>query len=259
MVKIKEDILDIIKRGFINENGDEYTLPKIHLERSLYLEVNKVLEGMGFKWNKKTQSHISKESLVEEFDNMLLTGEWVNNIKKFQFFPTPAPVVEIMSKNIDFSKIRKILEPSAGEGSIAFNYEKLCEGKEIHLVELDPKKNEVLKKKIKNNMKNDYFIHSGDFLEFDSEKDFDLIIANPPFSKNQNIAHFYKMYSLMRCGNSTLRCIMPASAEYKNSNKFCKDFLEFVKNIDGRFYKLPENSFKESGTTIDTIYLEVKR
>ena len=89
------------------------------------------------------------------------------------FYPTPsASTISLFKSNyIDLSKIKTVLEPAAGEGHISeIAKEYLLNS---HFTETD-----LFEYENKN-------IESGiDFLTHNYNKNFDLVITNPPYSKN---------------------------------------------------------------------------
>ena len=67
-MQIKPEILDILNQSAIVSNGlFSLTLPNIQLDRKTYLEVNKVLEALGGKWNKKHKAHIFETDPTPQF------------------------------------------------------------------------------------------------------------------------------------------------------------------------------------------------
>jgi len=52
--------------------------------------------------------------------------------------------------------------------------------------------------------------------------------------------------------------VMSPSIKYRN-NKKTKEFLELISQYDFEIIDLPEGSFKESGTNVNTIILKIKK
>ena len=59
MAKIPENVLNVL--GECRADGNLLYLPSVQLDRKTYTEVNKVLENMGGKWNRKTKAHVFAE------------------------------------------------------------------------------------------------------------------------------------------------------------------------------------------------------
>lgn len=106
--------------------------------------------------------------------------------KKTGSFYTPKALVEYMC-NYAMNKIqvKNILEPSFGDGRFLeslVNYEDI----QIDAVEIDPQKVEILKKQKKGSVD----LICDNFLKYaiKSEKEYDLIIGNPPYIAKKNIS-----------------------------------------------------------------------
>ena len=75
MAKIPENVLNVL--GECRADGNLLYLPSVQLDRKTYTEVNKVLENMGGKWNRKVKAHVFAEDddVAEMLENVLLTQE----------------------------------------------------------------------------------------------------------------------------------------------------------------------------------------
>ena len=99
-----------------------------------------------------------------------------------------------------------------------------------------------------------HLIHN-DFLTFEPQKDYDVIVMNPPFNKGQDIAHITKAIQIAK------RCVIAiasASVLFKNDNK-TKAFRELVAQYKGTIEELPASSFKESGTMVNTVLIKINK
>jgi hypothetical protein len=95
--------------------------------------------------------------------------------------------------NNDLSSIKKILEPSCGTCEIVNYCDKIMTGVEIDGVEL----NDTIYKSIKDlKFTNKTHLHNTDFMTFKPDKNYDLIIGNPPYfvCKKSNIPKEYEKY-----------------------------------------------------------------
>ena len=249
-MKIKQEILNIIKQGSLMEDGMEYFLPEIKLDRKEYVETNKILESLGFKWNKKSKSHLNSEDVADKFYNMVDSGEWVDVKKEYQFFPTPKEIVEQMIEMVDWDNRPYVLEPSFGTGNILFEipHEKCAK---VYGSELNPDMFE--RTKLKAYTIENIELANIDFLEVNGV--FDVIIANPPFTKLQSIKHFNHMVELLN-PNGQLVCIVP-SGDYDRSStiKLRQEFTKFV-DENCEVIELKQGDFKESGTMVKTIIIK---
>lgn len=99
------------------------------------------------------------------------------------FYPTPQPIIERITKGIDFGKA-VILEPSAGSGNIV-DYA-LSNGAEVIACEIEPKLRSMLNCRV----------IADDFLTLKSEQVSHIthILMNPPFSTDaQHINHAWEI------------------------------------------------------------------
>ena len=249
-MKIKNEILEVIKQGTLSEEGDVYYLPDIQLDRKLYVETNKVLEGLGLKWNKKEKAHISSEDVSEKWYNMIDTGEWVDVKKQYQYFPTPKEIVRQMIDMINWEGVETALEPSFGTGNIL---DELPSQTNIHGCEINPEM--FTEVSLKYTAVENVNLLNIDFLSLE-EMCFDVIIANPPFTKLQSLKHFNHMVKLLE-DNGQLLCILPCGDYDKNSSiKLRQEFTKFVDDNNCSITYLDGGHFKESGTMVKTMIVK---
>jgi len=78
---------------------------------------------------------------------------------------------------------------------------------------------------------------------------FDFVIMNPPFEELQDVDHVQHAYKMLSNGG-TLVSIMSESPFFRNDTK-SKNFREWLELVGGYSEKLPEGSFKESGTGVN--------
>ena len=125
-----------------------------------------------------------------------------------EFYPTPPALIEKMLKGIDFKYIGAALEPSAGKGNIAEELnKKICEAQwrkseddkgSVDCIEIQPDLQNMLRGK-------GYRVIHDDFLSFRTNKHYDLIVMNPPFSNGDE--HLLHALNLMQYGG-TIVCIL---------------------------------------------------
>lgn len=188
---------------------------------------------------------------AEEIQKRLLDGEIINDKKKFQYFPTLKPVVKMMEEAADLQPHHKILEPSAGQGHIISALE--CdELEELTLVEMMPANIEVLKEK-------GYDPVEGDFLKQEPSVlgTYDRILANPPFTNNQDVDHIRHMYSFLKEGG---RLVSIASRSWMiGSSKKQVEFREWLNSLGSEVVDIEAGAFKHSGTSIATCMIIINK
>jgi len=247
-MKIAPHILTVLQSATFNEPST--VILNGELDRKTYTDTNKLLESIGLKWNRKFKAHISSENVSEKWYNMIDSGEWVDVIKHFQFFPTPKEIVQQMIAMVDWDGVENVLEPSFGSGNILDELP-LITDIEVHGVELNTEMYNVIAEKY-SHIENINLIND-DFLNVNIK--IDCIVANPPFTKLQSIKHFNHMVELLK-QNGQLVCILPSGDYDKNSSiKLRQEFTKFV-DENCEIVHLDSGDFKESGTMVKTIIVK---
>jgi len=153
------------------------------------------------------------------------------------FFVTPQAIVEKMIRLAEIGHGHTILEPSAGIGNIADHLPK----DQVKVIEWNSSRNRLLALK-------GYEVVGDDFLEHHGC--YDRIIMNPPFENGQDVDHVRHAYQLLNpCG--ILVSITGEGAFFRSDKKF-QAFREWLDDIGWHFIKLPDGSFKESGTGVSS-------
>lgn len=244
-------------------------LPDVNLDRKLYMEVAKNLEIIGGKWKSgKTKGFIFNTDPAELLEK--ISGYEGNLKKDFQFFATPDDLADELVRYANIEDGMKVLEPSAGQGAIieaiyrAFpRYMKGSNDKHcvtVDFYELMDINKEVLSQKIENNNPNWSSRTScmgDDFLKADFNLKYDRIVGNPPFSKNQDIDHIYKMYEVLKPGG---RIVTVASIHWKTSkNKKETTFIDWLDEVDAKIEYLNNGKFEKSGTNIASCIIVIDK
>lgn len=219
--------------------GDTVYLPKERLEN--YIDLKKAFENVGAKYKNNT---FVFQNDAEPFIKRLMNGDSVNIKKEFQFFPTPPHVAQKVVDSIYWDNtINVIGEFSAGQGGLL---DFLPKKYEFNIVELMPENVEILNKK-------GYKAQQGDFLSKHWGM-VDLIVLNPPFSKNQDIMHFMHAWDHLN-EKGQISCITSPHWLIA-SDKKSKDFRAFIDDIGATYEEISAGEFKSSGTNIKTILVK---
>ena len=169
-------------------------------------------------------------------------------------YPTPEWLVKKMLNKVDFrnQKIKNILEPSAGLGNIIdvinsdinrHNSYNIC------AIELDNKcRNVLLSKNIK--------VIDSDFLAYSGLEQFDLIIANFPFSDGDS--HLHKALDVLFSGQ--IVCLLNAETiknPYSNSRK---DLVSKLNKLDAKIEYI-QNAFSDADrkTNVETALIYISK
>ena len=130
-----------------------------------------------------------------------------------------------------------VLEPSAGLGAIAdkVNASVCVEKNEERARYLASKGHEVC--------------HCDFLNDYNPIYLFDAIYMNPPFEEGQDIVHVWKAYSLLENGGSLVSVM--SEGPFFRKDKQAIEFRNWLKEKNGYSERLPEGSFKESGTGVN--------
>lgn len=252
-MKIENEIIKILSECTIKNNT--IFLPKMQLDRKTYLTINKHLGHIGGKWNRKAKGHIFDSDPTDSFENMLITGETTDFKKEFQFFETPPGLARKMIDMAEIDKIRTdgyILEPSAGRGAIIDCINTLPFGATIHAVELDQRNCEILIEK------GFGIVEEGNFLTMGFRvPQWDRIIMNPPFTRQQDVDHILHAYSLLE--NKGILVSVVSEGPFFRENKKSTNFRKFLEKVDAQIIINPEGTFKFSGTMVKTRLIKIKK
>jgi type I restriction-modification system DNA methylase subunit len=238
---------DILKQCTID--GNIVRLPDIKLDRKLYLDVAKHFNLIGGKWKSgKIQGFVFENDPTNLFEK-IKDGDKINIKKEYQFFETPSDLADKLVRLSEIKETDIILEPSAGRGSIVNAIHRIIPNKTIDVFELMDLNRTYLNKLNVNIIGNDFLT--------ECNKTYDKIIANPPFSKNQDIEHIYKMYEHL---NANGRIVTIASNHWKicnNKKESC--FRQWLEDKNAIIIDIEAGMFKESGTMISSCILIIDK
>jgi predicted RNA methylase len=220
------------------------------LDRKLYTRANEVLEALGGAWNKKSKAHLFDGDAAEIVETAVLTGTYTKDKQDFGFFETPRLVVERLLAKVGISTGMKVLEPSAGRGAIADHVRE--RGARVLCVELLEKNFEALKAKAHEVLNPMDFLGLG---EPEPHQKMDRVTMNPPFAKRADIHHILHATKFLKPGG---RLVSVASSSVKfRDDRLGREFREFVSAYSGSIEDLPGGSFRESGTMVNTVLVDL--
>lgn len=142
-----------------------------------------------------------------------------NENARKNFYPTPPALADKLMQGIDWNFAQSVLEPSAGKGDLArvaankmynarrgfpvydeHSKQEALEQADIDCVEIDS----FLRSQLENT---GFRVVHDDFLAFETQKRYDLILMNPPFDRGAE--HLLHALELIEHGG-TVRCILNA-------------------------------------------------
>lgn len=214
------------------------------LDRKLYERTNKVLEAAGGKWSRKARAHIFDGDASERMDQIILSGSVEVPKDEFNFFPSPTAVVARLIELSDIERGMRLLEPSAGRGAIAWACAEA--GALVDCYELM----EANFTSIAGDRRLESVRHM-DFLAQSPEASYDRVVMNPPFLKQADIKHVTHAHKFLKPGG-LLVSVMSAGVTFRTDAN-TKAFRVMVEERGGHIEPLPENSFKSSGTGVNTV------
>jgi predicted RNA methylase len=258
-IEIDAEIEKVIRAAKVE--GNNLTLQG-QLDSKTYVKVMKVLEQIGFKWNKKLKSHIGEGDSAERLTEALEDKKVVNEKQTYQFFETPDTQADKMVKYAEIEDTHSVLEPSAGRGAIVKAiYRGLGESapRTVHTVELDPKNVKVLKE-IEN-----IVVHEQDFMQFTDEVSgmkYDRILMNPPFNGGQDVEHVRHAYDLLKTHGRIVAITSPSWLT--KSDRKSASFREWFDELQAWGLaevreEIESGAFKESGTMVETIMIVLNK
>lgn len=187
---------------------------------------------------------------VTEVLTRLRGGEKPNPKKARQAFFTPedlaAETVAWAAEYLGDVAGKRMLEPSAGDGALAEPAR--AAGAKVLAVEIDGSSAQILRDK-------GFEVVERDFLSL-SLADvglFDVVIANPPFTKDQDITHVIHMWRFLRPGGVLVSLTSPGWRTGRT--KAQRNFRAFVENIGAEVEALAAGAFKASGTKVSVLRL----
>lgn len=240
MAQISEAVLKVLDAG--QYDGSKFVLVG-QMDRKLYTDTNKVLEAAGGKWNRGAKAHVFDGEAIEALEPIILTGAYSRTKQDFGQFDTPEDLAAEVAAIADIQPGMDVLEPSAGIGRLvraAFDRGAIS----VVAVEIDP----VRAAKLRQHIITD--IIEADFLEMSPTPDVDRVVMNPPFARQADIRHVMHAFKFLKAGGK-LVAIMSSGVLFRD-NKLTADFRDFVYAHDGSIDRLPEDSFKASGTAVNT-------
>lgn len=233
---------EILKHCTLQDNV--LKLPAVQFNKKPYAEAKKWIEEAGGSWTGGKVQGFTFPFNADRVFAILREGKRCNLQQDYQFFETPPEVADwLVMLSGGVHETDTVLEPSAGRGALVKAIHRACPSVTVDCFELMPENIEILKKIPGVNIKGD------DFTSADQGK-YTKIIANPPFSKNQDIDHVKRMYDLLQEGG-TLAAITSNHWTISEEKK-CAAFRQWLLDVGGEKYEIEEGAFKKSGTSVKT-------
>lgn len=170
------------------------------------------------------------------------------------FYPTPNEVISKMVEGINF-EFARVLEPSAGKGNILdyilenkYKYTRRDIKDQLFTIEKNKELQFILKEK-------GYKVIADDFLEYNSDYLFDVIVMNPPF--NNGAKHLLKAWEISK--GADIRCLLNAETIKNPYSKERQILLEIIKQNNGEVIELGRCfADSERTTNVEVVLIKLK-
>lgn len=232
-------------------DGNKLLLAGQIADRKLYAAVAKTIENAGGKWNRGAGCHLFPGDVREALGMTMETGVSRDAKVELQAFFTPP---ELASEAVRWACVngRNVLEPSCGDGALAV--ECLAQGaKSVTGIEIDI---ENCRKAVVRSGKSHFYPIQTDFLAMTPKiiGMFDRVVMNPPFTRNQYVAHVLHAFRFLNNGGA-LVAILPNSVTSSPFQKIIKHLEAYGSTYEIR--PIAAGAFKTSGTMVNTVMLVV--
>jgi len=257
-MQLTEDVLAVLSTAEVTETSLRITAGQ--LDRKLYLEVDKAVQALGGKWDRKTKTHTFSGGAASQLvENAILTGEVTLPKNDLAFFPTSPDLARQLVTMAGVKKGWRVLEPSAGTGRL-IDAILVVKGRVV-AIEKDAAMRSKLCKAYPYSSDGVTMISTeDDFLDFTAVADFDAVVMNPPFKKSgkgDHLDHVRHAFSLLK-PKGVLVSVLPVSIEFREDKRY-RAFRDWHRERNGEVVRLPEGSFKEAGTGVNTCTLRMVR
>lgn len=249
---LKREPEDVLRELTLDDKGI-VRLPNVQLDAKTYDKVKLYITEAGGSWiGGKTQG-FSFPFNPERVFAILKSGKRCNLAQEFQFFATPSTIADrLVELNTAIESAPCVLEPSAGTGALIEAVWRRYPDKKMEYFELMPENKERLSL-----MHGPMKLLGDDFLACGESKRWKAIIANPPFSQNQDVKHVTRMYEALEPGGC-LTAVMSNHWTFADE-KVCKDFRQLLDSQNALIEDVPGGAFNQSGTPVSTTIVRLIR
>jgi predicted RNA methylase len=255
VLTVSDIALTILRRS--TAEGDLLSLPDEQLDRDAYLAVAKITAKGGGKWNRSRKGIVFAKGDAEDWlEQVLLTGHVSDERRQFDIFYTPPDVVKQVIDHAGIPDYCRVLEPSAGEGALALAAARAAEGVLVDAIEIRSDTSDwweaeqllpggIAAGGVRMN-------RPADFLAVvpDPQALFDRVVMNPPFSRQQDMAHVIHAHRFLRPGGRLVAVMSPAwrTRTSRQADTFRSYYAEHgLDDVD-----LPDDAFASAGTRVRT-------
>lgn len=195
------------------------------------------------------------EVLPDAYEHTEKKAESKEVSKDLQYYRTPDKLADDILGDIYIGEDYQILEPSCGDGSllraIKIRRQQLARIHDWQCpayfktigVEVDAERCEHCRQQ-------GFSVYNDNFLTWQTDYKFDLIVMNPPFYGTHYRKHIAKAFEILK-DDGEIHAILPVTA-------MLNDYIE-SKYRHVTFKSLPMGSFAESGTNVNTCIVKITK
>lgn len=256
--KIDDEVLTILRAASME--GCTVQLPG-QLDRRLYLRVDKVLQELGGRWDRKARGHVFPSDARTWVEDAIEEGAFRGLKDTYQWFATPPEVTErlVDALSIPTSGSFLLLEPSAGDGAILRELATQVPigGLRVVANEIDKRHEAPLNAAMQ--LFPEAHLIWCDFLTTvpSTPPIFDFVVMNPPFSEGRAVAHVNHAMNFLRPGGR-LAAVVPSGVQFRQ-DKAHTALRNRVLESGGSLTPLPPDSFRAVGTGAQCMILTYTR
>lgn len=238
-------------------DGDVIKLPTEQLIH--YPKLKGRIEKAGGSYNSRGHFDFPAGISAADVLEAMKSGKTVNGKKDAQFFRTPKALAEVVCRAAGLDASRRILEPapalrvlepSAGDGALA----DIARAAGAEVVVVENWAPNVLALKAKG-----YDVIDRSFLDCTPRElgMFDVIVANPPFTRNMDITHVEHMWEFLSEGGCL--SVLMSTSWIGGSQRRQALFQEFLERHCASIERVEPGAFKESGTNVAVTHVVVRK
>ena len=235
------------------ENGTLFYLDIGTVPNEAYDKLKPIIEYLGGHWREKVKKFVFKNDVEKIIFDCIENGVDVTEKYKWQektqFYPTPEKVAKRVVELAEIKEGMSLLEPSAGRGNLLDVIPVFCN---ILCVEPLIENSDILRKKGYN-----HTVETFESFKENTTQKFDRIVMNPPFAGQKDALHLMMAFELLE-QKGVLTAIISENALYYQTD-ISDTLRSFLKEHNAYIENIPSNAFEESGTTIETVIVKIKK
>lgn len=264
-ISVPDDVADVLRRSAtfrLEYDGPDWILKlPDQLDRALYIKTDKILRAAGGRWNRGKGGHLFKQDPMEQLLGAAEDGAIVNVKVTRQAFYTPASLLPTIYNHVPElrdGRSRTLLEPSAGEGSLAVSA--MNHGFQVTCIEIDPDCCQKLANEGLGVLNIDFLTLDAPLADAVEYSGFHAVLMNPPFTNGQDVEHVTHALRFLRAGG-VLAAIMSSGVIFRSDRRTTafRELLNDADDLEWESHTLPEGSFRESGTMVQAVLIVVRR